>query len=43
MFFDVTALYKDYSQRYESVDTAFWAINITMPVRLKHICAVGLC
>lgn len=43
MVFYVTALYKGYFQRYGFVDTAFYAINITTPVRLKHICAVGLC
>lgn len=33
---------KDYFQHYIFIDTAFYAVNITMPVRLKHISAVGL-
>lgn len=41
MFFEVTALYKDYFQHYVFIGTTFYTINLTMPARLKHICAVG--
>lgn len=42
-FFYVNALYMGYFRCYVLIDTAFYAINITMPARLKYICAVGLC